>query len=246
MAVANPVISDCINTDSPSYIFTIEITEVLARNILYHANGLRDLLNLSITCRHYYAQIAHLWKKLLHSAFPEEKITKYMLENKCYSYKLVYWELLKRSRIVTGMEIGGAWITTPQYYQRDGNTAGSISNCPLYLITVCWLENGAWFNDVYPGKYEIIWRVKQEKHYSPIPDAEIFYTRETAGAKDKEVPLGKIYKYEPATVNQWVEVSTGCISMEKRGRLNSRFQSLVPNWQGRMWFDCVQLKPLPF
>ena len=246
MAVANPGICDGVIKDFPPYIFTIEITEVLARNILCHANGFRDLLNFSFTCRHYDAQISHLWKKLLYFAFSGEKVTKYLLESKCYSYKRVYWELLKRNRFVTGLEMGGAWTTDPRYYKSDGQTEGSISKCPLYLITVCHLENGVWFHDVYPGKYEVVWRIKQENkgYQSPVPDAEIFYT--TGDKVESQVSLGKIYKYNPETVNQWVEVSTGCIKMEKCGTLSSRFQSLVPNWQGEMWFDCVILKPLPF
>ena len=147
MAVANPEICEGVSKDFPSYIFTIEITEVLARIILCHANGFRDLLNFSSTC------------------------------------------------------------------------------------------NGASFHDVYAGKYEVVWRIKQENkgYQSPVTDAEISYT---TGDKDnwnwnEEVSLGKIYKYNPETVNQWVEVSTGCIKMEKCGTLSSRFQ-------------CLVRKPLPF
>ena len=248
MAVANPEICEGVNKDFPSYIFTIEITEVLARNILCHANGFRDLQNLSFTCRHYYAQIARLWKNLLYFAFSGEKITKYMLETKCYSHERVYWELLKRNRFVTGLELEGAWTTDPRYYKRDGQTEGSISKYPLYLITVCWLENGAWFHDVYPGKYEVVWRIKQENR-NPVRDAEIFYTK--GNKKDnwswkEEISLGEIYKFNPETINQWIEVSTGCIKMEKYGTIHSRFKHIYLCWQGRMWFDCVRLKPLPF
>eukprot|EP00800_Vazella_pourtalesii_P016097 TRINITY_DN4517_c0_g2_i1.p1 TRINITY_DN4517_c0_g2~~TRINITY_DN4517_c0_g2_i1.p1 ORF type:complete len:248 (-),score=38.90 TRINITY_DN4517_c0_g2_i1:597-1340(-) len=247
MAEANPGMCECVN-DFPSYIFAIEITEVLARSILRHANGFKDLLNLSFTCRHYDAQIANLWKKLLFSAFPGDKITKHMLDNKCHSPIRVYWELLKRSRFVTGMEIEGAWTRTSAYYERDRQTEGSISKHPLYLNTVCWLENGACFSDVYPGKYEVIWRVKQDgaDYESPVPDAEIFYKKGDNDSWREEVSLGKIYKYNPEKVNQWVEVSTGCIVMEKCGRIHSTFRSLYPNWQGGMWFDCVELKPLPY
>lgn len=156
--------------------------------------------------------------------------------------------MLKRNRFVSGMEIVGTCTRTPLYYKRDVQTQGSISKCPLYLITVCCLINASWFNDMCPGKYEVIWRIKQEnaRYPRPVPNAEIFYTKGDNDSWGEEVSLGKIYKFNPKKVNQLVEVSTGCIVMEKCGRIHSKFKSLFPYWQGGMWFDCVQLKPLPF
>ncbi|KAI6647025.1 hypothetical protein LOD99_8949 [Oopsacas minuta] len=228
--------------DFPPFIFSIEITEVLARYVLCHANGFKDLLNFSLTCLHYDALLQHLWKKLCHEVFSQEKINKFVIEIKPDCYKRAYWQLLKRSRMVTGVEIGGAWVNDPRYYKSDGQTEGTLSQKPLYLITVCHLENGVCFKNVFPGNYEVVWRIKQDKmdYPSPVPNADIFYTIEGK----QEIALGKIYQYQEENLQKWVEVSTGCIKMESYGKIHSRFMSLVPNWQDNLWFDCVLLRPL--
>ncbi|KAI6645720.1 hypothetical protein LOD99_12983 [Oopsacas minuta] len=241
MAEVNSVFVNCTK-DFPPFLFSIEITEIIARNILCHANGFKDLLNFSQTCLRYDALVQHLWKKLCNYVFSQEKINKFLIEMKPDCYKRAYWELLKRSRMVTGLEMGGAWTNDPRYYQSDGQTEGTLSQEPLFLRTVCHLENGVCFKNVFPGNYEIVWRIKQDKMNSsrPVPNADIFYTIEG----EQQIPLGKIYQYQEENSQKWVEVSTGCIKMERYGKIHSRFVSLVQFGQDSLWFDCILLRPL--
>ena len=180
MAVSNPT-----DSSASPYLFPIEISEVISREILLHSNGFTDLVNLSTTCNHWHIHIRNLWKKLCYYAFSVESIQELIIDTPYGNFAKVYWDLLQKSRMVSGLEIGGAWVTTPSYYR---------------------IENG--------------------------------------GVWSEYLSLGKVYVFNNDYVNKWIELSTGCIKMKRYGRIESRFMSLVPNWQESMWFDCVLLKPI--
>ena len=222
----------------PAFIFPLDVSEILCRNILFHATGFTDLVHLSATCSHWYSQIRILWKNMFEAYKPSTGDCESLTSG---DFKRAYWEKLQRERVVIGCDIGGAHTNNPAYYTKELNTDGTLYNKPLYLKTVCWLENGVHFN-VFPGVYEVIWRIKQEqtKWGNPVPNATLYIEINGQGLAKAE---GK-YDFNTEKYDEWVEVSTGRVEMKNGGKITSTFKSLVPNWQDGLWFDCVFIKPL--
>ena len=221
----------------PTFIFPIEISDLLCRNILSHATGFTDLIHLATTCRHWHSQINFLWESMFKAFYTLSEDCEFQKNG---DFKRAFWEKLRRERVVMGSEIIGAHVTNLAYYIKGNTTVGSLYDEPLFLKTVCWLENIASFK-VFPGAYEIIWRIKQKSLGWGRPvrraDLSISINGKTTKASEK-------YVFKPEDYDEWIEVTTGRIEVVNHGLISSKFMNLEPNWQDGLWFDCVFIKPI--
>ena len=227
----NPVL--VYDITQPTFIFPIEISDLLCRNILSHATGFTDLIHLATTCWH--SQINFLWESMFKSFYTLSEDCEFQKNG---DFKRVFWEKLQRERVVIGSDIQGAHVNNPEYYTKGNTTDGSLYDKPLCLKTVCWLENDVLFK-VFPGTYEVIWRIKQGRENSPVPDATVYFTIN----KENSVEVAEKYIFNPDNYDKWIEVTTGRIEMVNGGLIRSKFRAYL-FWDGDLWFDCVFIKPL--
>lgn len=217
---------------------------VVAENIASYLNG-KDLVNLGCTCK-YWHQIATtngVWKHLVRIRFGAKVLSD--LNSTTTNFKQLYFKLGLAKRSVSRSHY--ILHLNDRYLVRETDS-DSFSGEILHLKSVCWLQVNDTVQSVLPGRYMFQYRMKLDGVYSNGGDIQF-----KAHVND-ECGTGVCSTWSKERLKQterkqgsgnWFIAEMGEIRVNKICDVGVEIHGRVDYWCGGIYWDTVELKPLP-
>ncbi|CAF0761029.1 unnamed protein product [Didymodactylos carnosus] len=157
--------------------------------------------------------------------------------------KLIYFYLIDRKRLAA---INMGVVHLNNNYLIGIKTSDSLNGHVVQLNTVCWLDISGEMENILPGKYELIWRMKLSSNCY-IPGITEFIAVPQHGSlicckwseenfREKKIEYG----------SQWFTTEMGTTNIYEPSTVLIAVRNLVnPYWKNGVSWDCVELKLVP-
>jgi hypothetical protein len=202
--------------------------------------GLGDLKPLPLVCKHWNRLYndEQLWDELLRRNFLDLDSKNFTGTKKDAFFKMI------RTKISV-LEFSITWLDDHYWTTDNGTAIGSYFDKIAVLNAVCWLHVAGVVN-VYPGTYQVIWRVYLKNGHNLQDDLffEANPLEEGCG-----VPLKYTWTYrdqQEAPIGQWFDLNIGRLIVNAQTIVPVKFlfhNTVNGYWKGGLCVDYLELRP---